>query len=311
MKHRLIFFATLCFLSSRLIPTHSSAELIPSANTSPVLQIFNTSRESSITSAPHYLPKISYSRKEKDIIRKEAKKFQSKILKTFTEPQLRRATDLCLALDWKDEAIRYLQKLEKVTKNTTVVKNVKLEIADITFLKGDLKDAGKLYDEYSSLYPGDKEKAAYAQYKGILSNYYCMLTNDRDQTRTLKTISLADSFLECKSSLFKKYAADVRSIKNNCFTHLYEHESNIFEFYFKKGSYKAAKTRLASMHTNLLPHLPQIEAPLLQYEYRIAQAEKDTPRALKIASDIATRFPQQTTRIAQQVAPIRNYVDRF
>lgn len=311
MKHRLIFLATLCFFSFQLIPTHSSAELVPSTDTNPTTQIFNTSREFSIASAPHYLPKISYSRKEKDIIRKEAKKFQSKILKTFTEPELRRAADLCLALDWKDEAIKYLQKLEKISKNTTVVKNVKLEIADITFLKGDLKEAGKLYDEYSSLYPGDKEKAAYAQYKGILSNYYCMLTNDRDQTRTLKTIALADSFLEHKSSLFKKYASYVRSIKTNCFTHLYEHESHIFEFYFKKKSYKAAKTRLASMHTNLLPHLPQIEAPLLQYEYRIAQAEKDTQRALKIATDIAHRFPKQATQIAHKPSPNRNYVDRF
>lgn len=306
-KHIFMFAATLCSYPYLILSTHSDQELL--TDTPSPTQF---SLKSSLNNAPTLLKKNhSYTRPEKNSIRKEAKKFQSRILKTLKEPELRHAANLCLALEWHDEALTYLKKLEKITKNTTVVKNVKLEIADITFEKGKLKEAGKLYDEYSSLYPGDKEKAAYAQYKGILSNFYCMLENDRDQTGTLKTISLADSFLESKSSLYKKYAQDVNSIKGHCFTRLYEHNLNVFEFYLKKDSYKAADTRLASIRTNLLPYLPHVEPSLLHCEYRVAQAQKDTLRAVKISEELASRFPNEATRIAQTTTPARSYVTRF
>lgn len=307
-----VFLATLCMFPLLLRATHSDQELIPSTAS------VDLSSRSSLKNAPTHLKKQNLTRKERAAIRKEAKYFQRRILKTLTEEELRRAADVCLALDWNDEALAYLEKLEKITKNTTTVKNVKLEVADINFEQGNLKTAGKLYDEYNNLYPGDKEKAAYAQYKGILSNFYCMLENDRDQTRTLKTISLADSFLEIKSSLFKKYAQDVRTIKTHCFTRLYEHNVNVFEFYLKKSSFKAAETRLASIRSTLLPKLPGMEPNLLECEYRVAQAQKDTPRALKIAAELSTRFPnaQAEKRLVQGISDPnavtgREYVDRF
>ncbi len=306
------FLMALCSFPLLLTATHSDQELIPSTAS------LDLSSQSSLKNAPTHLKKQTLTRKERAAVRKEAKYFQRRILKTLTEDELRRGADLCLALDWHHEALTYLEKLEKITKNTTTVKNVKLEIADINFQQGSLKTAGKLYDEYNNLYPGDKEKAAYAQYKGILSNFYCMLENDRDQTRTLKTISLADSFLEIKSSLFKKYAQDVRQIKTHCFTRLYEHNLNVFDFYLKRSSFKAAETRLASVRSTLLPQLPGIEPNLLKCEYRVAQAQKDTPRALKILAELSTRFPneQMEKRLVQGIYDpnamnIREYVDRF
>ena len=229
----LSFFA-LCALPFWSVATHSTKELESDSvrQDAPKTTFLATT---SIKDAPTFLISKNLSRKEKDVFRKKLKKMTSgKVVKAMPEEELRAAADLCLSLQWYDQSLTYLKKLEKKTKNTTVAKNVKLEIADINFQEGNLKTAGKLYDDYINLYPGDKEKAAYAKYKGILSNFYCMLKKDCDQTATHKTIALADAFLESNSTLFKKYAYDVESIKNHCFTRLYEHDAVIFDFYVKK-----------------------------------------------------------------------------
>jgi outer membrane assembly lipoprotein YfiO len=303
-------FLTLCTLPAHSLATHSSKELESDSVKQPSLQqplLANIS----LKEAPTFLVKKQLSRKEKDTIRKKLKKMLSgKIVKTMPEEELRTVADMCLSLQWYDQALTYLKQLEKKTKNTTTAKNIKLEIADIHFQEGNLKTAAKLYDDYINLYPGDKEKAAYAKYKGILSNFYSMLKKDRDQTATHKTIALADAFLESNSTLFKKYAYDVQSIKNHCFTRLYEHDAVIFDFYLKKESFKAAENRLASMRNNLLSKRPDLEPRFLECEIRIAQAQHDIPRVTRVSKELATRFPEEV-RMAQAKKIIPTYVTRF
>ena len=305
----LSFFA-LCALPFWSIATHSPQELESDSARQSVPQTTFLAT-TSIKEAPTFLISKNLSRKEKDGLRKKLKKMISgKVVKTMTEEELRTTADLCLSLQWYDQSLTYLKKLEKKTKNTTVAKNVKLEIADVNFQEGNLKTAAKLYDDYINLYPGDKEKAAYAKYKGILSNFYCMLKKDRDQTATHKTIALADAFLESNSTLFKKYAYDVQSIKNHCFTRLYEHDAVIFDFYVKKESFKAAENRLASMRNSLLSKRPDLEPRFLECEIRMAQAQHDMPRIARVSKELETRFPEEV-RVAQAKKIIPNYVARF
>jgi outer membrane assembly lipoprotein YfiO len=303
-------FVTLCALPFWVSATHSPQELEAHSakQEAPHTTFLATS---SIKEAPTFLLSKNLSRKEKDTLRKKLKKMMSgKVVRTMTEEELRTAADLCLSLQWYEQSLTYLKKIEKKTKNTTVAKNVKLEIADINFQEGNLKTAAKLYDDYINLYPGDKEKAAYAKYKGILSNFYCMLKKDRDQTATHKTIALADAFLESNSTLFRKYAYDVESIKNHCFTRLYEHDAVVFDFYLKKESFKAAENRLTSMRTLLLSKRPDLEPRFLECEIRIAQAQHDTPRITRVSKELASRFPEEV-RVAQAKKIIPNYVTRF
>ena len=265
----------------------------------------------SIKEAPTFLTKKDITRKERIALKKQYRHLTSgKVLKGLSEPELRTVADISITLGWYDDALNFLKKLEKKTKNTTVVKNVKLEIADITFQEGNLKGAAKLYDEYINLYPGDKEKAAYAKYKGILSNFYSMLQQDRDQTATHKTIALADAFLEGNNTIFKKYAYDVESIKYHCQTQLYEHDVVVFDFYLKKQSFKAAEKRLASMRGSLLPKRSDLEPKFLECELRLAQAQRDEPRITRISQELTTRFPEEV-RLAQAKKAIPNYVARF
>lgn len=304
------FFIVSLLFSTWSYATHSEKEqetetIVQAPHTQPV------KAAQSIKEAPTFLTKKDLTRKERVALKKQYRQLTSgKVFKTLSESELRTVADICITLGWYDDALNFLKKLEKKTKNTTVVKNVKLEVADITFQEGNLKGAAKLYDEYINLYPGDKEKAAYAKYKGILSNFYSMLQQDRDQTTTHKTIALADAFLEGHTTTFKKYAYDVESIKYHCLTRLYEHDVVVFDFYLKKQSFKAAEKRLASMRGSLLPKRSDLEPKFLECEMRLAQAQHDQPRVMRVSQELNMRFPEEV-RLAQAKKAIPNYVARF
>jgi|GEM_PF-3511480 len=302
-------FAMILLLPTLCLAIHSEkereSEIATPAPEAPELRV------QSIKEAPNFLAKTTLSRKERVALKRQFKNLTSgRATKSLSEAELRIAADICLSLGWYTDAEEYLKKLEKKTKSSTTIKNLKLEIADISFQEGNLKTAAKLYDEYINLYPGDKEKAAYAKYKGILSNFYSMLEEDRDQTATHKTIALADTFLEGNNTSFKRYAHDVSSIKHHCLTRLYEHDVVVFDFYVKKHSFKAAEKRLASMRQSLLPKRSDLEPKFLECEMRLAKAQHDEPRVMRVSQELANRFPEQV-RLAQAKKSVPNFLTRF
>ena len=249
--------------------------------------------------------------KEKKIALKKYKALDRKPTKLMTEKELRSIADLALQLGYKAEAVTFLTRLMVLLKSTLVIKNLKLKIADINFDRGALKLAGQEYEEFLKLYPGDK-KAEYAQYKGLLSNFYTMLSADRDQTPTLNTISLADAFLE-KNELYKQYNKDVQEIRTSCYYALYDNEVTIFEYYLKKGSNKAAETRLASLRKSYQTLLPDTEPKILHMEYRVALAKNEPVRAKNVYAKLEKKFPTYTQRLALTHKPKskKNYVAFF
>lgn len=255
---------------------------------------------------------------KKKLERKERKSAQKKLtsltvkpIKEMTEKELRSCADLALGLESYEDALRYLERLKIVTKSSTTVKELKLEIADLHFEQGALKVSAQEYEEFLKLYPGDKQ-AEYAQYKGLLSNFYAMLEADRDQTATHNTIKLADSFLD-KSDRYKQYNKDVESIKYSCYERLYDHEVVVFDYYMSKGSFKAAETRLTSITKNYSKKLPDTEPKTLHLAYRLADAQGKTKEAQKIQYRLASKFPNQSLRLAQNgaIKQKKSYVNFF
>lgn len=249
--------------------------------------------------------------KERRELRKVCKSFIKKPLKDMNEKELRKAADMTLRLDWYDDGLRFLERLKTITKSSKVVRQVTLEIADINFDRGALKLSAEGYEKFLRLYPGDKQ-AEYAQYKGLLSNFYAMLEADRDQTATHNTIKLADAFL-AKNDRYKDYAGDVKSIKLSCYERLYDHEVTVFEYYLKKGSHQAAKTRLTAIKKTYNAMLPEVQPKTLHLEYRLAQAQGATEEAQKLHYKLASRFPSYSTKMAINTTgkPKKNYVSFF
>jgi outer membrane assembly lipoprotein YfiO len=240
--------------------------------------------------------KLDIKGSEKKLIRQQYRAIDKKPLKLMTEKELRTIADLSLQLGWQEDSVKFLTRLMTSLKSTIAIKNLKLEIADINFERGALKVAAHEYQDFLTLYPGDT-KAEYAQYKGLLSNFYAMLAADRDQTPTLNTIKLADAFLE-KNEMYKQYNADVKTIRTSCYYALYDNEVTVFEYYMKKGSPKAAETRLAAIKKSYQKLLPDTQAKNLHMEYRVALAKNDTPRANKLYTQLGNRFPSYATKIA-------------
>ncbi|MFT6765780.1 MAG: outer membrane assembly lipoprotein YfiO [Alteromonas naphthalenivorans] len=245
---------------------------------------------------------------EKKLVLKQYRAIDKKPLKLMTEEELRTVADLALKLGWKEEAIRFLTRLESLLKSTIVIKNLKLEVADINFDRGALKLSAQGYQDFLTLYPGDK-KADYAEYKCLISNQNMMLKADRDQTPTYKTRALAQSLIEKNN----QYSKDVHTILRTCNYTLYDHEVTVFEYYMKKGSTKAAETRLAALKKEYQNLLPDTQPKNLHMEYRLAQAKNDAPRANRLYAQLSSRFPGYATKIAHNNSPTtkKNYVAFF
>jgi len=127
------------------------------------------------------------------------------------------------------------------------IKTYKLGLADYCFDREDYEKASQGYEEYFMLYPGSKE-AEYTQYKSILCSFYLCLASDRDQTQTLKTISLIQFFLQrAKNEIFINEA---KEIYTTCRQKLFEHEVHVFAHYISRQKFTSAQKRIEYLEKN-------------------------------------------------------------
>lgn len=243
------------------------------------------------------------------------KEFESitykKDAKQLTDKELRQAADLAIKLGWFDKALLYLQQLITNSKDSELIKVVKLEIADLLFEMGKLAKAETAYAEFLELYPGCKH-AEYAHYKNILCAFYQTLSPDRDQSPTRQTLALTETYLE-KGLAYKQYRTEVAQIRQQCNLLLYENDVDIFNQYLKSKKYSSAAGRLAHIKLQHLSKLPSLEPNILTLECRLAQAQGDTQvYELKLAQ-LNKKYPHhgQTTRVAQNNTKKKDYAARF
>ena len=288
-------------LPSFLTATHTEMHSIPEMITVSAHGANDIFNKSVTIQAPTFLDTKPLAHDEKKQLKKKLGLLTSgKIVKEMLEQDLREAANICLRLKEYDDVLTYLRQMIKITQSSTVVKTVKLEIADVYFQQGNLKIAAKLYEEYISLYPGDKKTAAYAEYKQLLSSNSLRLEDDRDQTMTLKTKILADLFLEKQGTFVKQYAPYVEAIKHDCNSQLYKHDVTVFDYYLKKKSFKAAEVRLDAIKTNFLSKRPDLEPEIVNCELRVAQAKNDSVKIAELSEKLAQKFPDYAgTQMAQ------------
>ena len=219
------------------------------------------------------------------------------LLKNMTEEQLIQAAGLAVKLKYFEEAIKYLEKVHTLTQNPRTAQTTLLTMADIYFEWGNFKKSGEKYLEYVSLYSSDKH-TEYAQYKGLLSNFYIMLSLDRDQTATYNTIKLAEGFLE-KSEHYKCYIKDVREIHFQCYTRLYDHDLSIFEYYFKRKRFKAAEIRLKKIKKEYQKTITDFEPKTLYLELRLALAQQENYLTQKLEQKLTHNFPHYSLKLTE------------
>lgn len=223
--------------------------------------------------------------------------------------ELKASKDRMLAAGDKTTALRFLEKMIPTCNDLDELRVVMLELADLLFDTGDLEKAGKMYREFSTLYPGNV-KVEYALYKAILCAFYATLDSERDQTKTKDTVELAETFLT-RQELFTTHTKDVLTILADCRKKLFDNEKTIFSFYLNRGSYKSAQKRLEGMRKDYLVTLPSIEGQLLALECDLAEKQNLPEIVSKKQAELAEKFPAYHQELAQAKSKKHSFLSRF
>ncbi len=241
----------------------------------------------------------------KPLTRKEKKPIYSKInnltkknsIKEMPFEGLKELIACHLQLEDYDSALTAIKHAFNTSKDSNERRTLKLTEADTYFAKGSLKKAIESYTEFLELYPGAKKEAEYAHYKNIVTHKLTMLKPDQDQTKTLETLALTESYL-AKSGAYTAYCEPVKEIQKDCYKQLYQHEVEVFEFYLHGQKFDAAQGRLATIKDKYVKKIPVIEPDALQLEYKLATAQGLTERADTVLAQLATRFPEFSKTIS-------------
>lgn len=168
-------------------------------------------------------------------------------------------------------AIKYLEQLMKLCTNITQLAEHLLELADLFFIDGQFQKAAHIYSQYCTRYLGS-EKQEYALYRSIISSFACILSVDRDQTKTEETAALTELFLQ--QDLFTHYKDEVTEIQQQCYKQLATKECTICSFYLTRGKLTAAEKRLTKIRSAWLAKVPTLEETIIALETQLAEQKQ-------------------------------------
>lgn len=196
------------------------------------------------------------------------------------------------AKNW-DIAAKYLDRMIKLCDDINSKAALMIELADILFNTDHYDDAVKWYQEFAFLYPGN-EQIEYASYKAIVCASKKILSIDRDQAPTQKTLELANEFLK-RSDVFTKYQTEVLAIQKVCQETLAQSDCSVAQFYITYGNYKAAEHRLKNVRSEWAQKVPEIQTQLAALEVDLAglyNEFKAPEESIKLAQATQQIVPQ-------------------
>jgi len=173
--------------------------------------------------------------------------------------------------------IKYTERMVSLCDDAAERADLVLELADGLREIGKLDPAAARYAEFSQFYPGHA-KTEYALYRAVDCSFKRTRTFDRDQSKTLDTIELANTFLERPG--FAGHRDDVEKIRTACYERLIASELNVCDFYLKAEKIHAVERRIDSIKTTMLKFAPEME------EQVIAMAER-LPGGGTISTDLS------------------------
>lgn len=200
--------------------------------------------------------------------------FSNKTINNMNFAELKEVKEKLIQEGNNASAIKYLEKMMPLCNDLDELKRIMMELAKLYFEADDFEKAGKMFNEFTVLYPGCDE-AEFALYQAILSNFKLTLDAEHDQTKTQETKELALAFLERES--FTMYRKEVAGILNKCEERLFESDTMIFRCYLNIGNYSGqfanAKKHLAIIKESYLDKdVPDIAV-------RVAELEADLTAA--------------------------------
>lgn len=204
------------------------------------------------------------------------KKNARNTLSTMEFPELVAFKQKAVANNQKDVAVKCVERLLQICQDSTLLAPLCIELADLKFDLGEYEQAIRLYTEFCTLYPGNKQ-IEYAEYRSIVALELCTLSIDRDQTKTEDTITRCKKFLVRNS--FNTYKDEVSIIQKRCYQKLVESDLQICEFYLKNkvanSPFIDIENRIETIRSAYLPYAPEAEPLVLSFEIACAEKRMD------------------------------------
>lgn len=212
--------------------------------------------------------------------------FEHKTLSAMNFDELKERKDECLKNNDTETAIKYLERMIHLKTDLDGLKGLIYEKAQLLFDKRDYDKASQMFNEFVLLYPGSDE-VELAMYRAIVSTFNLMLDAEHDQSKTIETKELAQTFLERPS--FTHYKKDVEVIARQCDERLLESDINVFNFYMSRGNYVAANTRLEGIKKDFT------SKPIPDIATRLASLDK-----CYVEATVNIKSNELTTAVAAQ-----------
>lgn len=241
--------------------------------------------------------------------RSKEPKVKRKTLSQMNYDELKEAKDRALQAKNTESALRYMEKMIPLCSDLAERAGLMLEVADARFTNHAYEEAGGMYKEFTSMYPGH-EKITYAEYKTIECTFATVLIAERDQTATKNTLELAQDFLQ-KYKPGKQYYDDVSKILQTCKQRIFDSELSIIKFYLHRKNIPSVEKRLAKLRESMLSVLPSCEQTLLEAECLLAELKKDTQMLVQKQSELATKFPTNSITLVADNKPKVDYMTKF
>lgn len=195
-------------------------------------------------------------------------------------------------IDWGKKMI---DRMIRISDDQEEVRRLRLELADILFDEGKMKQAAKVYHLYIKLYPGSKNRDE-IEYKEILARFYARSAPPRDQSSTKKAYRLAHVYLNTHSGE-KKYMQEVQKIAQTCQTDMYSAEIDVLNQYYTRNQFTGAHTRLAHIEKEFLPAMKHIEPELIEWKIALAEKQGHTEIVAESMETLKQKFPEHETTV--------------
>jgi outer membrane assembly lipoprotein YfiO len=237
---------------------------------------------------------------------------QKKTIKTMNNQERAEAKNRFAAEKDTEAVIKTLELMLKESRDLNERQVVTLELADLLFDTKKFEKAGTMYKEFAKYYSGS-EKAEYALYRAIVCAFNLIARADRDQTKTIEAIELAQNFLD-RGAVFNTYAQEVEKILVSCQERLFESEMNVVGFYISRGRFVSAARRIDGVRKQFIPLLDTAEQSILMSECALAEKLSNPELLLAKQTELIQKFPEsQSTVVAQNAATekARSSVNRF
>lgn len=145
------------------------------------------------------------------------------------------------------EAEKYFKGIMEEHPLNSLAVDAQLLLGDVYFLMDRYEDGAVFYTNFAAMHPSHN-RAPYALYQKGLCHFNRILSLDRDQTDTKKSLfAFQDLVAAYPDSQYGAKARDLILFLNH---RLAEREFYVAKFYYKDGNYKGALARLRDLLKN-------------------------------------------------------------